>query len=601
MTGIADLQVEFEEHQATKDWKKKRSGMVREKSKQNSADEKHLRNKMFRGKVSGELTSEEKQKFKARKARSRRVEFGLEGVSHKVLRQQREGALNLPAALRRFLRTGKVPKVSVDVIREADSSGVDSESLKLMIRAMLIRGGIEENPGPRTKKEKEKFDGKKWVVKNSTSVSTSTSSDEKKVVPTSSKSDSESVDVTQFDGLESRESDALARQREKEARCAGNQPDEAKRKRDKTHRSRKNFSKDSLLSKANFIEASRQAGKEAADVEKEKDDADDDLESCHEEIATVRKSFIMRSGGFARPWYVGFGTPTTRVKMFAALMLYLPMWWRWFMHGMKLPLWNPRLSHEGKNFWSPYVEEDEEKFTPVFKGIVFSVVLCLTMSGIIAVFGAFTWICTIGNVTGWAAWGISIFAETTASIQLFSLAFRPIQRYQGNDVMMEVSKATPRKSDPYFSSCLRPAGQRFRAATDDSVLADVSVRQISVHDSTKWYAQYWRTSWLLGSLYTWLECNRLMKLVDQTDDYVISLRLADNIAYALCRARMSSYEDCLTKARAIASNYDELKLGVHPVDGRNVREDTVRYAAALHWSSAAGDGSFLNESSPHSD
>lgn len=614
MTGIADLQADFEvDNQQANFRSRKTSGKQRARSKQVLADKKKRVNKAFRGKIPDGLTGSERAAFVARKARKIRVAKGIEGVPRKARRRTGTSTINLRATVRRFVRTGKLPRVEVGLIRESDAHGVDSESLRQMIQAMLNRGGIEENPGPKSKKE-----AAKWVLRPKVegSVVAPVVAAPAVVVapipvakPEQPKADEvvEEVDDLCEDALERRPKykeklrSALSRQREKEEKCAGNQPGDAKRFTAKKNASRKNFSKDSLLKKAEMVDDAKVAGKAVADAELAVDKTEEDEAEIHEVFGTTRKSFVMRSGGFARPWYSGFGNPTSRAKMFLALCAYLPMWYRWITRGGKLPLWNPRVQHEGAQVWLPYCDEDEEKFTPVFKGIVFSVAACLMLTGVVAFFGVFTWICTLGYATSWIAWAISMMAETTASIQIFSMVFRPIQRYQSSDLLVEVSSTKVRAVDPFFRSPMRGAGNRFRPATDAPILADVQVVNVSIHDATKWYGQYWRTSWILGSLFTWIECNRLMKLIHNAEDYVISLRLADNIAYALTRSKLSSYEDVLSKARSIASNYDEMRLGVQPVDNRNVHEDTIRYAAALYWSKAAGDASFLNESSPHSD
>jgi hypothetical protein len=86
--------------------------------------------------------------------------------------------------------------------------------------------------------------------------------------------------------------------------------------------------------------------------------------------------------------------------------------------------------------------------------------------------------------------------------------------------------------------------------------------------------------------------------VENVDD-IISLRLVDVILSGLTRTRLDSYFDAEQKARNLAATYDELRLGVNTVDGRNVREDSIRYAAACYWSRQASETSSLNGVPPH--
>lgn len=101
-----------------------------------------------------------------RQARRARVKHGMEGVSRAVRRfaleeglkgrprntqhspKSQTEQLSLRSLVARFKRTGELPAVSVAVVRSLDSNGVDGKALRRMIQAMLIRAGIEEDPGP---------------------------------------------------------------------------------------------------------------------------------------------------------------------------------------------------------------------------------------------------------------------------------------------------------------------------------------------------------------------------------------------------------------------------------------------------------------------
>lgn len=60
-----------------------------------------------------------------------------------------EVAFNLKAAVARFKRVGDLPTgISVDDIKKLPASNLDGRDLARMIRAMLLKSGIEPNPGP---------------------------------------------------------------------------------------------------------------------------------------------------------------------------------------------------------------------------------------------------------------------------------------------------------------------------------------------------------------------------------------------------------------------------------------------------------------------
>jgi hypothetical protein len=279
------------------------------------------------------------------------------------------------------------------------------------------------------------------------------------------------------------------------------------------------------------------------------------------------------------------------------MLRYFAVWWDYVWGLGDLPLWDPREDAT----WRAYGVEDDEIATPVFKGVVFTtfigcVIALLTMSGFI-----FTWLFSFSSLMSWVGWGIGWFTKTNAFIQFFGMLFRPVMRYVGGDIMMEVDVPRFYEEDPHFAQDMRMTGMRYRPATDRAVFANVPVHTVSVQDETKWWQKYMAVSWLFGSLFSWLEVNRLIRLVHERVTFVVSIRLADAIARGLARTRLESYWEAETKARNLASTYDELKLGTQKVEGRNVLDDTVRYAAALYWQRAASDASLGNGVSPQSD
>ena len=57
-------------------------------------------------------------------------------------------AFDMQGALSKFKRTGELPSVPVETVKKASAEGLDARAIKRMISAMLVRSGVEENPGP---------------------------------------------------------------------------------------------------------------------------------------------------------------------------------------------------------------------------------------------------------------------------------------------------------------------------------------------------------------------------------------------------------------------------------------------------------------------
>jgi hypothetical protein len=560
------------------------AGRARGFSKQKNALKKERAERAFRGKVSKNKPTKEvlrgsaRAQFVAMKARKRRTQLGLEGKSRRsrrLVRPNKSIALfNLKAAVLQFKRTGKLPFKSVDEIRMMDASGIDADSLRRMIQRMLVRSGVEENPGPKyavpvpvvasQPKEKKHYD-KEPACPSPASSSSSTS--------TSSRDD------------------------EKRARCGGNEPDERTRLSDKKSRGKLNFKNASLLAAAGMVESDKASGQRIADSEKTKENEDNADQAMHDAYVGARPAFVMRSGGFARPWYSGFGIPTTRPQLVVAMLSYLQVWVRYIRGLGVMPLWNPR---EG-DVWKNSCPEDDEIATPVYKGFVMTVFLAGLMSVIFVTCFLFTWAFSLSSLVSWIGVFLDWFIKTTLFVQLFGCLFRPVLRYVPGDTLYEVGSPRFWDDDPHFDPNMRMPGLRFRNAIDRAVLADVPIHKVTVVDDSPWWQKHMAVSWLMGSLFSWLDLNRLITLQHTRAVYIVSIRLADMIACGLTRSRLESYWDAEGKARNLASTYDELKLGTQQVNGRNVREDTICYAAALYWSRLAADASLGNGGRPQSD
>jgi hypothetical protein len=97
------------------------------------------------------LTRQEISQRKKHWAASRRAKLQI-GNKRRSSRTKASVSSSSPVVVRplyqQFKRTGKLPVCSIQAIRDGDRTGVTSDQLKQLINAMLVRAGIEENPGP---------------------------------------------------------------------------------------------------------------------------------------------------------------------------------------------------------------------------------------------------------------------------------------------------------------------------------------------------------------------------------------------------------------------------------------------------------------------
>lgn len=182
--GITDLQTDFEALQSASDRHAGRSAAAAADSqKLERAAEKGFRLRGFRGHArrtapKGVPLSEvrtpsgaDRFAIQAAFANKRRVRTMTGGVDRRVARLFAPNAsflraggkakkvpkvkakkpvpIDLSRALARFRRFGELPEVSPDVIAALPRhSGINGSLLKKMIQAMLVRAGVEQNPGP---------------------------------------------------------------------------------------------------------------------------------------------------------------------------------------------------------------------------------------------------------------------------------------------------------------------------------------------------------------------------------------------------------------------------------------------------------------------
>lgn len=127
----------------------------------------------FHGHDFSDLSGQEKREAMERVANKARVDSGVSGLSRKMRRFKIEEGF-LPArsraprpqrvrrdhvkpfvlskVVKQFRRTGQLPppEIKVAFLRTLETTGTDGRALKRMIQAMLLREGIEPNPGPET-------------------------------------------------------------------------------------------------------------------------------------------------------------------------------------------------------------------------------------------------------------------------------------------------------------------------------------------------------------------------------------------------------------------------------------------------------------------
>lgn len=175
--GFTAEQIDFEESRREHDRSAARAaGIARERARYEHSVAKSYALRGFKGKGFPELHGAERMERMKTVARKERIAAGTEGVSHQLRRfSQVEGLLphgnrpNIPwvsrtgkhhkvvavvkpfdlrSAIARFKRTGALPSVPVEIVQGASVENIDGRALKRMIKLMLVKSGIEENPGP---------------------------------------------------------------------------------------------------------------------------------------------------------------------------------------------------------------------------------------------------------------------------------------------------------------------------------------------------------------------------------------------------------------------------------------------------------------------
>lgn len=166
--GIAALTDDFDEMKLLSDWHSVKSDYRdRDAAKIASAAEKARRLRGYHVPHGNTRRSTiDKEEMYARR---QRLKTGTDVCSRKEHRQRMQAAaffsrnegetrgthqskigakpFDLKHAVARFKRIGEVPSVPLSVVRSVPHDGIDGAALRRMIEAMLVRGGIEENPG----------------------------------------------------------------------------------------------------------------------------------------------------------------------------------------------------------------------------------------------------------------------------------------------------------------------------------------------------------------------------------------------------------------------------------------------------------------------
>ncbi len=177
--GVTDLQAEFDEVREGSDWHRTRLAATdREHEKREKAAARHFSLLGFKGHDFKHLRGDERLEAMQSVANRNRVRTGTGGLSKQfkafvldeglghvpkrpvhpwsgVKKSKSAPAskaspliFSLNAAVSRYKRTGALPDVAIDVVKAQPTDGIDGRALKRMIRAMLVRSGVEENPGP---------------------------------------------------------------------------------------------------------------------------------------------------------------------------------------------------------------------------------------------------------------------------------------------------------------------------------------------------------------------------------------------------------------------------------------------------------------------
>lgn len=153
--------MQFDEENEKRDFHRGRaSGKERDREKEERASRKAFALRGFRG---GQPTHAEDDNVlgeKYRLANKARVRAGTGGISRQFRKfQEQEGfrpsrkpsktaGVDLPAMVSRFKRDGTLPSQSWDDLQRISYNGPDARALARMLRLLLVRSGIEENPGP---------------------------------------------------------------------------------------------------------------------------------------------------------------------------------------------------------------------------------------------------------------------------------------------------------------------------------------------------------------------------------------------------------------------------------------------------------------------
>jgi hypothetical protein len=182
--GVSELQAEFEvSKSASNMYAAKLQRHAKDIEKLEAAELKQFRLRGFKGHAkrvgSKALPSQDVRVLKtserfasnAALANKRRVVAKTGGVSKRVLRlnplipsasfmraparktpaavsEKKTVPFDLSKAISDFKRFSKLPSVPIEVVRASAHSGIKASAMRKMIEAMLIRAGVEQNPGP---------------------------------------------------------------------------------------------------------------------------------------------------------------------------------------------------------------------------------------------------------------------------------------------------------------------------------------------------------------------------------------------------------------------------------------------------------------------
>lgn len=393
------------------------------------------------------------------------------------------------------------------------------------------------------------------------------------------------------------------RQSEKVANCGGNQPSTADRLKAKHHVGYRTF-KETQVAKAVNEDSVKQEAKAAADEALEKEKAEQEeaqrAENDYHDFTMDYQPFVSRSGGCAAPFTPIFGSPRSMRELLPMVWTFLIFIKDLFTRGARMPLYLPYHTVNGNTVFREHNHDDDVFYVPKFKGLIKGFGIAVLLACLAGLSTAVVWAFSFGSM-GTLLQFFQMAIEARLVLYFFSMLFRPEARYLTGDEIAEFSQPRRLEVEPGHRDEDRMPGMRYRPAKDVPRFMRVDVEARRVRVEGLWWEKFWGTSWIFGSLQSWIQLNRLSSFALETTSLVVSMRAVAVLTSHLSGQVFDSLSDVQGKMQAFLRTYDELRAGPGRVDGRNWMDDTIFYASRLFWSQAAHNPRLGNQGSPHSD